>query len=45
VQSVPTLLLFRDGEVVARKSSGFQGTEAVVGFLESNAPGAVAALE
>ncbi|MFW5963745.1 MAG: thioredoxin family protein [Natronomonas sp.] len=45
VQSVPTLLLFRDGEVVARKSSGFQGTEAVVDFLESNASEAVTSLE
>jgi hypothetical protein len=29
-------LLFRDGEVVARKAEGFQGASDVVAFLESN---------
>lgn len=36
VQSVPTLLLFVDGELVARRADGFQGAEAVVEFVESN---------
>lgn len=38
VGSVPTLVLFRDGEVVARRAVGFQATEAVVEFLEEYAP-------
>lgn len=37
VRSVPLLLLFRDGELVARRAEGFQGTEAVVTFVEANA--------
>jgi thioredoxin 1 len=36
VQSVPTLLLFVEGELVARLADGFQGVEAVVAFVESN---------
>ena len=36
VRSVPLLLLFRDGELVARKAEGFQGASDVVAFLESN---------
>lgn len=36
VRSVPTLVLFRDGEEVARKAEGFQGAEAVVDFLEEH---------
>jgi thioredoxin-like negative regulator of GroEL len=36
IQSVPTLLLFVDGEPVARLADGFQGAEAVVAFVESN---------
>ena len=35
VRSVPTLLLFEDGELVGRMAEGFQGTEAVVEFVES----------
>ncbi|MGM0591041.1 MAG: thioredoxin family protein [Halobacteriota archaeon] len=35
VRSVPTLLLFRNGDVVGRLADGFQGTEAVVEFVES----------
>lgn len=38
VASVPTLVLFRDGEAVATVSEGFIGTEAVLEFVESNAP-------
>ncbi|WP_255151302.1 thioredoxin family protein [Halorarius halobius] len=36
VRSVPLLLLFRDGELVARKAEGFQGADDVVAFLEAN---------
>lgn len=35
VRSVPTLLLFEDGELVGRLAEGFQETEAVVEFVES----------
>jgi len=35
VRSAPTLLLFEDGELVDRMAEGFQGTEAVVEFVES----------
>ena len=35
VRSVPTLLLFEDGELVGRLADGFQETEAVVEFVES----------
>lgn len=45
VRSVPTLVLFVDGEVVARKAEGFQGAAAVVEFLEAHAPESVAAAE
>lgn len=34
VASVPTLLLFEDGEVVDRLAAGFQGVEAVLDFLD-----------
>lgn len=39
IRSAPTLVLFRDGEVVARKAEGFQGAADVIAFLEANAPG------
>jgi thiol-disulfide isomerase/thioredoxin len=35
VRSVPTLLLFEDGELVGRLADGFQETEAVVEFVAS----------
>jgi thiol-disulfide isomerase/thioredoxin len=38
VRSVPTLLLFRDGELVATRAEGFQGTAAVVDFVEEGVP-------
>ena len=38
VRSVPTLLLFRDGEVVARMAEGFRGASAVLDFLDEHAP-------
>ena len=44
IRSVPALLLFRDGEEVARKVEGFQGAGDVIDFLEEHAPG-VANLE
>lgn len=34
IRSVPTLLLFEDGELVGRMADGFQGTEAVIQFVE-----------
>ena len=40
-ESVSTLVRFADGEAVATVADGFQGTEAVVAFLERNAPGRV----
>lgn len=38
IQSVPTLVVFRDGEVVGKKSDGFQGAQAVIDFLSEHAP-------
>lgn len=37
IRSVPTLLLFRDGDVVGRAAEGFQGTDEVVAFVEEHA--------
>jgi len=42
VRSVPVLVLFAGGEPVATTADGFLGTEAVVAFVETNAPGSVA---
>ncbi|EFW93509.1 thioredoxin [Haladaptatus paucihalophilus DX253] len=36
IRSVPTLLLFEDGELVDRMADGFRGTEAVVEFVETS---------
>ncbi|WP_255192248.1 thioredoxin family protein [Natronobeatus ordinarius] len=41
IQSVPTLVLFVDGEEVARLAEGFQGGDDVVTFLEEHVPEAV----
>jgi thioredoxin-like negative regulator of GroEL len=38
VRSVPTLILFRDGEERARVADGFRTTDAVVSFLGRHAP-------
>ena len=40
-ESVSTLVRFADGEAIATTADGYQGTEAVVAFLERNAPGRV----
>jgi thioredoxin-like negative regulator of GroEL len=37
IRSVPTLVLFRDGEEVARLADGFQSVEQVVDFVSANA--------
>ena len=36
IRSVPTLILFREGEEVARLAEGFQGVEAVLDFIEQD---------
>lgn len=36
IRSVPTLLLFEDGEVVGRLASGFQGGDAIDEFLDAS---------
>ena len=36
IKSVPTLVLFEDGEVVGKMASGFEGTESVVEFVTEN---------
>ncbi|WP_423751424.1 thioredoxin family protein [Salinirarus marinus] len=35
IRSVPTLILFEDGTQVGRLDEGFQGTEAIVDFVEN----------
>ena len=35
VRSVPTLLLFDDGELVGRLDEGFQGAQAIIDFVEN----------
>ncbi|KAB1188125.1 MULTISPECIES: thioredoxin family protein [Haloferax] len=35
IRSVPTLLLFDDGEVVGRLDDGFQGAQAIIDFIEN----------
>jgi thioredoxin 1 len=37
VRSVPTLLLFEEGEQVDRMSEGFQGAERIVSFVDGDA--------
>ncbi|SIS01707.1 thioredoxin family protein [Natronorubrum thiooxidans] len=41
VDSVPTLLLYKDGVEIARRAEGFLGTDDVVGFLDKNVPDVV----
>jgi thioredoxin 1 len=36
IKSVPTLLLFEDGDVAGRMANGFEGTESVVEFVTEN---------
>lgn len=43
IRSVPTLLLFKDGEVVGRLAEGFQGTDAVLSFIEAHTDAALRA--
>jgi len=38
VSSVPLLVLFVDGESVARRAEGFQGADAVCSFVDANRP-------
>lgn len=42
VRSVPLLVLFVDGEPVARRAEGFQGAGEVLAFVDANAPDGVA---
>ncbi|WP_254765068.1 thioredoxin family protein [Natrinema marinum] len=43
VRSVPTLVLFEDGDETARLAEGFQGGDAVTDFLADHVPTAVEA--
>lgn len=43
IRSVPTLVLFEDGTEIGRTAEGFQGTEAVVSFVNDHAPEVVEA--
>ncbi|WP_122089661.1 thioredoxin family protein [Halalkalicoccus subterraneus] len=36
IRSVPTLVLFEDGQRVARLAKGFQGAEEILGFIEEH---------
>ena len=38
IRSVPTLVLLADGEEVGRLADGFQGTEAILDFVEASRP-------
>lgn len=42
IRSVPTLVLFEDGEEIGRLAEGFVKTDAVVSFLEDRVPETVA---
>lgn len=35
IRSTPTLLLFEDGELVDRLAEGFQGTDAILAFVDA----------
>lgn len=41
IESVPALILFRDGEPIAHVADGFLGGDEVVAFLEEHVPEAV----
>lgn len=41
IRSVPTLILFEEGTETARLAEGFQGGDAVTGFLAAHVPDAV----
>ncbi|MDL5361692.1 co-chaperone YbbN [Halalkalicoccus sp. NIPERK01] len=41
IRSVPTLVLFEDGERVGRLAKGFQGAEEIIAFVEENAGGSI----
>lgn len=41
VQSVPLLVLFRDGEAIARSAEGFQGADEIVSFVDDHVPESV----
>lgn len=41
IDSVPTLILFRDGTELARRAEGFVGADDVVAFLETHVSNAV----
>ena len=41
IESVPALVLFRDGEPIAHVADGFLGGDEVVAFLEDHVPDAV----
>ncbi|MDG5759781.1 thioredoxin family protein [Natronococcus sp. A-GB1] len=42
IRSVPTLVLFEDGDEIGRLAEGFVQTDAVVSFLEERVPKTVA---
>ncbi|MFC7202025.1 thioredoxin family protein [Haloferax namakaokahaiae] len=37
IRSVPTLLLFEDGDLVGRLDDGFQGAQSIIDFIENPA--------
>jgi len=41
IKSVPTLVVFEDGEEIGRLAEGFQGSDAVVEFINSHVTGNV----
>lgn len=41
ISSVPTLVLFHEGEQLASLAEGFQGAEAIIQFVDSNLPASV----
>lgn len=38
IRSVPTLVLFRNGEPIAQRASGFLGGDEIVDFVETHVP-------